>query len=365
MYLTRLDVHGIRNITSAFLLPKEGINILYGANGSGKTSLLEAIYLLGRGRTFRSRFTKTLINHQARQCTVFGVVNSEKHTAPYSIGVSREVSGSFEFKVDGRRVSTASSLASALPLLLMNSESFQLIEGGASGRRRFLDWGVFHVEQQFQPLWGRFQRSLQQRNKLLRHDKISMRELVSWDESFVRLSIELSDMRREYFERISPVFYDLISKLTSLKGVALDFYPGWNEDQALHVLLKENFDRDTKRCTTHAGPHRADIQISVDGLSARDVLSRGQIKSLIAALIVGQGKMFHQTISMPCIYLFDDIVSELDSDYLMRLLNVLADENAQVFITGTDFLPLTKVLESENNINFAVFHVKQGEVNSQ
>ena len=364
MYLTRLDVHGIRNISSASLLPIDGINILYGANGSGKTSILEAIYLLGRGRTFRSRYTKTLINHEARACTVFGAASTKEHAAPYTIGVSRETTGSFQFKVDGRRVSTSSSLADAIPLLLMNSESFLLIEGGPGGRRRFLDWGVFHVEQQFQTIWAQFQRSLQQRNKLLRRDKISQQEMSSWDDSFVRLSMQLSDMRRKYFESITPVFYALIDKLTSVRGVSLDFYQGWDGDRPLDTLLSESFDRDLRRHTTNIGPHRADIKIEVNGRAACDVLSRGQIKSLVAALIVGQGQMFRQVRDKQCVYLFDDLVSELDNDYLMRLLKVLASAKAQVFITGTDYVPLVTVLEKEKINDFAVFHVEQGKVNS-
>jgi len=364
VYLTRLDVHGIRNINRATLLPIDGINILYGANGSGKTSILEAIYLLGRGRTFRSRHTKTLINHEARECTVFGAANSAEHSVPYTIGVSRETTGSFQFKVDGRRVSTSSSLADAIPLLLMNSESFLLVEGGPGGRRRFLDWGVFHVEQQFQAVWGQFQRSLQQRNKLLRHDKISQQELSSWDESFVRLSNLLTDMRRKYFKSIEPMFYELIDELTSVKGVSLSFYQGWEEERSLDSVLAEYFERDLRRHTSNVGPHRADLKVLVNGRVAGDVLSRGQIKSLVAALIVGQGQMFRQVRNKQCLYLFDDLVSELDSDYLLRLLKVLAGAKAQVFITGTDYVPLVDVLEKEKIKGFSVFHVEHGTVNS-
>jgi len=364
VYLTRLDIHGIRNISSASLTPIDGINILHGANGSGKTSFLEAIYLLGRGRTFRSRHTKTLINHDSRQCTVFGAANSKEHNVPYTIGVSRELKGSFQFKVDGNRVSTSSSLADAIPLLLMNSESFLLIEGGPGGRRRFLDWGVFHVEQQFQPLWVQYQRSLQQRNKLLRRDKISKQELSSWDDSFIRLSAQITDMRRKYFNAIEPLFVEMIEKLTTVKDISLKFYQGWEEGRSLASLLEENFERDTRRHVTSVGPQRADIKVSVKGRAASDVLSRGQIKALVAALIVGQGQMFRQARDKQCVYLFDDLVSELDNDYLRRLLKVLASANAQVFITGTDSLPLVNVLENEKIEDFAVFHVEHGTVSS-
>jgi len=364
VYLTRLDIQGIRNICSASVSPIDGINIFYGANGSGKTSVLEAIYLLGRGRTFRSRYTSTLINHQARKCTVFGDVNSSEQAVSYTVGVSRETSGAFQFKVDGQRVTASSSLAEAIPLLLMNSESFLLIESGPGGRRRFLDWGVFHVEQQFQRVWAQFQRSLQQRNKLLRHDKISRQELISWDNSFVGLSLQLTEMRKDYFKLIEPIFYELIERLTGITGLSLGFVQGWDSEMSLEAVLAENFERDARRQTTHAGPHRADLKIQIDGRAASNVLSRGQIKALVAALIVAQGEMFRRARGKQCVYLFDDLVSELDQDYLLRLLRVLAGAKAQVFVTGTEYAPLVNVLENEKIENFAVFHVKQGTVNS-
>lgn len=220
------------------------------------------------------------------------------------------------------------------------------------------------MEQQFQSVWAQFQRSLQQRNKLLRHDKIAEQELVSWDDSFIRLSKHLTEMRRGYFKRIEPVFHELIDKLTSVKGVSLSFYQGWDDNRSLESLLAENIERDIRRNTTSVGPHRADIKILVDGRDAGEVLSRGQTKALVAALIVGQGQMFREAKEKQCIYLFDDLVSELDNDYLLRLLKVLASAKAQVFITGTDYVPLIKVLENEKIKDCAVFHVEHGTVNS-
>ena len=246
----------------------------------------------------------------------------------------------------------------------MNSDSFLLIEGGPGGRRRFLDWGVFHVEQHFQPLWVQYQRSLQQRNKLLRRDKISREELSSWDDSFIRLSNQITEMRREYFNSIESLFVEMIEKLTTVKGISLRFYQGWEEGRTLASILEDNFERDTRRHLTTAGPQRADIKVSVKGRAASDVLSRGQIKALVAALLVGQGQMFRQSRGKQCIYLFDDLFSELDRDSLKRLLRVLASVKAQVFITDTDHSPLVRVVESEEIQDFALFHVEQGKVGS-
>lgn len=364
MYLTQLEVQGIRNILDASLSPVSGINILCGENGSGKTSLLEAIYLLGRGRTFRSRHTKTLINHQSGQCTVFGRASNKSlpGLGSYTIGVSRQASGAFQFKVAGKKVNAASSLVQAAPLLLMNSDSFLLVEGGPGGRRRFLDWGVFHVEQGFQALWTQFQRSLYQRNKLLRHGKMASAELTSWDDSFVRLSEELSAMRRCYFDKIEPLFKGFIETLTGISGVGLFFQQGWDEGLKLGDVLQDGLQQDFRRQVTGRGPHRADIKIMVNGRAASEVLSRGQIKALVAALIIGQGEMFSISTQRQCMFLFDDLLSELDGNYLERAVSLLADSTAQVFITGTDYEPITKILSRRKDENYALFHVEHGEI---
>ena len=362
MFLTRLDVRGIRNITNASLRPATGINILYGENGSGKTSILEAIYLLGRGRTFRSRHSKTLISHDLKKCTVFGAAMDNAGSSAYTIGVSKELAGLFQFKVGGSRVLSAAALADAVPLLLMNSDSFLLIEGGPGGRRRFLDWGVFHVEPQFQGLWVQFRRSLLQRNKLLKHDKMTQQELRSWDDSFAGLSERLTALRQNYFDSVEGVFNKIIRQLTAVEGVKLSFFRGWEHEQELKDVLSDNYYRDVKRHSTSYGPHRADIRIQVDGRPVNDVLSRGQIKALVAALIIGQGQMLRSLTDKKCIFLLDDLVSELDSNYLERLVGLLSALQAQVFITGTEHSPLTKILSEEENTDVAVFHVEQGGV---
>ena len=365
MYLSHIDLQGIRNVSEASFDLSPGINIFFGENGSGKTSLLEAIYLLGRGRTFRTRHTNSLINHKIKKCTVVSSVIGDEGSVwgnSYTVGVSREVSGGFQFKVAGSRINSAASLSQAIPLLLMNKDSFQLLEGSPGVRRRFLDWGVFHVEQPFQSIWKQFQRVLQQRNSLLRRDRISRSELVPWDESFVTLSLQITEMRQRYFDQAQLIFQDFILKLTNIEGVKITFFEGWDTRQALSNLLKLGFEKDIARRTTLLGPHKANIRIYIGPRPAVEVLSRGQIKSLVTALILAQGHVLESLTKRRCAYLLDDLASELDSLHLERTAALLKDTQAQVFITGADRQPLEQAFLPLLDNEVALFHVEQGSV---
>lgn len=149
MSLTRVSVTAVRNLHPVTLsLPR--INILYGDNGSGKTSVLEAIHLLGLARSFRSARLQPVIQYEEAACTVFGQVMLANGIAS-NLGISRERQGEFTIRIDGQNARSAAQLAETLPLQLINPDSFRLLEGAPKIRRQFLDWGVFHVEPRFRP----------------------------------------------------------------------------------------------------------------------------------------------------------------------------------------------------------------------
>ena len=145
MSLSRISVTGIRNLQPVTLNPSPRVNILYGDNGSGKTSLLEAIHLLGMARSFRSTRLTPVISHDQSNCTVFGLVEMVNGQSS-ALGISRDRNGEARIRINGQSVRSATELAEALPLQLINPDSFRLLEGAPKLRRQFLDWGVFHVE---------------------------------------------------------------------------------------------------------------------------------------------------------------------------------------------------------------------------
>ncbi len=367
MYVAKLDVQGVRNINRSLLYPGASINIVYGENGSGKTSLLEALYLLGRGRSFRTSNLKTAINKDSETCTVFALLGRQgaEEEPGIPIGVSRSSTGGFQFKVAGKQVYTSSQLAETLPMVLMNSDSFSLLEGGPSYRRRYLDWGVFHVEQSFRDIWRKYQRCYKQRNNLLRHDKISSAELAVWDHEFVDLSLQLAQCRERYFLKVLPEFHHVLEALNSHLDIELGLYQGWSEASSLAEELKKNHERDRATRTTSIGAHRADLRFKCAGRPAVETLSRGQTKMVVLAMLIAQGRVVRSTRGRACVYLLDDLAAELDQGHLSRGMRLLVEQDAQVFLTGTDRKVLEAVVPKGLLSDIPLFHVKQGVVVQQ
>lgn len=346
MHIKQLTVQGVRNLSPQTLEPDPRINLLAGDNGSGKTSLLEAIYLLGRGRSFRARAIKTVINAKegVEECTVFALlagqqvgVSGPSSSSILPVGVSRETKGGFRFKVDGELVSSASPLAEVLPLVLLNTESFQLLAGGPVHRRAYLDRGLFHTCSNFKNLWRQQQRALKQRNALLKQAKSKqLDELDWWDEQFAVLSEQLTGLRENYLESIYPVVQDILCRLTNVSDIAFSYRRGWDSNKSLREALKLGRGRDIMAGNSQVGPHRADLRIICRQQDASQILSRGQIKSLIVAMMLAQGVHYRKKKGKDCVFLVDDLPAELDSTHQQRIAELLAETGCQVFITGVD-----------------------------
>lgn len=366
MTIKRLAIQYLRNLTQIDLEPAAHLNVIYGDNGSGKTSLLEAISVLSMGRSFRSRKIKSLIQHQQQQLTVFGrltVASDPSNHAEIPVGVQRDLQGGGAIKVAGKLIASASALTENLPLQLMNGHSFQLLEGAPQERRQFMDWLVFHVEHEFLPTWKAFQKALKQRNTLLRHDKISPLMLAPWDASLTESAEKLDNMRSRVFDRFYACFQQLVEDFIAIDGLTLNYYRGWERTSGYASVLEQGMERDIHLGYTRVGPHRADIRIAILGQPAAEILSRGQQKLLVSAMRIAQAVVFQQLTGRRCIYLIDDLPAELDSHYQQVLAGWLDRLSCQVFVTGVDRDTILKAWpESQGERSVAVFHVEHGKV---
>jgi DNA replication and repair protein RecF len=365
-YLTRIEISGLRNLNSVSLSLSSNINLLYGENGSGKTSLLEALSLLGLGRSFRSHKTRSLISHDQSTLTTFAEIEGMGLTS--SVGLQKSRNGNTLIRINGQAAPSAAALAQLLPLQILNADSFQLIEGSPLQRRRFLDWMVFHVKPGFIEPWRRLQRLIKQRNSLLRRDKITRLDLVPWDKEFAELSEIIHRMRQTVFEEFSVLAKVLVDDFAEgFASIDIAYLPGWNTEQAYDESLAESFDRDVRDGYTHIGPHRADLKFTAEGKPAAEVLSRGQEKSLIAALHIAQAKLYQDKTKNPCVFLVDDLLAELDSKNTVRLAAWLNRLKGQAFITGVSKELLLAAWETEKDASMStegseikLFHVEQG-----
>lgn len=355
MNFTKLEIRQLRNIHHALMLPCTQFNLLIGDNGSGKTSLLEAIYYLSLGRSFRSHLNLRIINYLSNELMIYGQLASGD-----SLGIEKQASGKTRIRVNGATEYSVAKLAELLPVQLLNPDTYKLLEGGSTQRRQFLDWGVFHVEHQFLALWRRCYHLLQQRNAALKLGQ-SISDIKAWDHELIRLAEKMDEWRLAYFSLFLPVFQ---KNLIRLLGMPIDIYycRGWPAHQSYHEVLTHAFDREKKLRYTLYGPHRADLKLVMNNIPVVDSLSRGQQKILAYALRIAQGKLLQEQCQRRCIYLIDDLAAELDRNKREILLEELAHLGSQLFITSVS--PTTWE-ELGDYSQKKMFHVEQGNIISE
>lgn len=355
--LQKLSIRQLRNIASIDLQPDPGINIIHGANGSGKTSILEAIHLLGLARSFRNSQLKPLIQQGTDNATVFGRLDGQTN-----LGISRSHKGAGEIRIDGQTVKGAATLAQLLPLQLFNADTFRILEGSPANRRHFIDWGVFHVEQPFLDHWRLARKSLQQRNALLKNSA-SLAELQPWTYNFVEHSEAVDQLRARYLERLLPYVNTVLARLLPHTGlIRFSYERGWNPASTLEQVMFDALDRDRRYGHTQHGFHRAELRIAMDetGLDAADILSRGQQKLVVCALKLAQGMLLASERLTRCVYLIDDLPSELDEESRGRLCGLIDELQSQVFITCIEPNSLASGWSKEREMR--LFHVKHGRI---
>lgn len=356
MVLTRLMVKDFRNIEDCDLTLSPGFNFLVGANGSGKTSVLEAIHYLGHGRSFRSHLTGRVIRHDQPELFVHGRVQRDGGLA-LPLGIQKKRDGTTEVKIGGEGGQKLAQLAQILPLQLITPEGFELLVGGPKYRRAFIDWGVFHVESQFYHAWSRVKRLTKQRNALLKTAR-SYRELSYWDQELAVLAEEISLWRGQYLDAVKQKAAEICQHFLPEYDIQLGYYRGWEKDTPYAELLQRNFERDSQLGYTASGPHKADLRLKVAGTPVEDVLSRGQLKLMVCALRLAQGLHLTESTGKPCIYLIDDFASELDSHRRALLAQRLKETGAQVFISA---ISGDQVADMHDE-NGKMFHVEHGKI---
>ncbi len=362
MHIVRLSLNRVRRFDSVELAPRPGINLITGANGAGKTSLLEALHLMAYGRSFRGRVRDGLVQKGADALEVFVEWQEQGPAAPIErlrrAGL-RHGGQAWKGRLDGEDVAQLGSLCAALAVVTFEPGSHALVSGGSEPRRRFIDWGLFHVEPDFLPLWRRYTRALKQRNALLKAGAAS-RQLDAWDHELAEAGTPLTSRRQHYLERLQERAVAIAADLApGLQLQGLELQPGWRRhEMSLADALLLSRERDRAMGHTSAGPHRADWTVAYGEIPGRDALSRGQAKLTALACLLAQADDYAaQRGEWPVIAL-DDLGAELDRHHQQRVLQRLAATSAQVFITATE----PPVALEEQLHPAAVFHVEHGAI---
>ncbi|SRR5579883_151399 len=357
MALLRIDIAHFRNLLSVKLSPiPAGFNIIYGENGSGKTSFLEAIYYLSLGRSFRSGVASRIINQNADKLSIFAHIDTESgQTVP--VGIERYQHGEAKIRVSGQDVRSIAELADLTPVQLINTNCYNLLDTPGV-RRKYLDWGAFYLSKDFMRVWRLFERALKQRNAALRN-QLGPRELALWDEELIQHALALDQIRRQYVQSLLPLITQKASELLSIADLEIYYHSGWHDEANYRDILAQNIDKDRQAGFTQYGPHRADFKINVQGVPAKDILSRGQQKLFVCAMILAQGTLLTRYANKRSIYLVDDLPSELDVTSRSKLMSLLSRQEAQIFVTAVDHKMLDSFLIDKPT---KMFHVEHGDM---
>lgn len=353
--INQLEITRVRNIDSISIQPGSQINLIHGVNGSGKTSILEAIHLLAAGRSFRSTKTTPLIQHEGTDCTVFARLDGG-----LAAGLQKTRNQKPLLRLQGEKQSNWVNVARAMPVQVIDSNTFRLLEGGPKERRRFLDWGVFHVEPSFVEHWRNSRKCIANRNQLLKSPRPDLGQIQAWNKELCFEAEQVDRARFEYFSRFSPIFQDVISDLGAVGDISIEYRRGWDSETELSEVLLRNELVDKKYGSTQNGPHRADIVVKYEGNSAVDVLSRGQQKMLVSAMKMAQGAFQSAVDGRQCLFLIDDLPAELDDSNRQMVCTFLESLGNQVFMTCVDEESLENCWKSTAFIT--KFHVEHGKI---
>lgn len=352
MQLQSLVVKHFRNIEQAELEFSPRLNIITGCNAAGKTSLLEAIHVLARAQSFRSQKINQVMQKGTSSLELVARIGE---SIPVGVGYSRD---GLEVRIRGETVRRLSELASFFPLQLLAGNVHQLLEDGPRYRRRFLDWGLFHVEPGYASEWRRYQRALRQRNAALRN-RARDAQIRAWNEDLIRAGESIDRHRAGFLIQLSQPLTNMFSYLVDAQHqITLTYRSGIPEGKSFQTCLDESQEKDREQGYTRHGIHRCDFGFQEGGADLPARLSRGQQKLLVIALQAAQAAYtLERSQQQGGLFLFDDIGAELDIDHQQRVMSCLADSGSQVFVTAINPASL---LDRCENIPAKVFHVEHG-----
>ena len=354
LHVSRLQVERLRILKRVDLNLSAGINLFSGPNGSGKTSLLEAVHMLGTGRSFRPTPAREMVMRTETRLLVRGDVTT-KVDGLISVGIEQG-QGASRIRCAGETIRSASKLARLLPLVLISPDSQRILSDGASLRRSIIDWSLFHVEQRYADAHSRYRRALKQRNAQIRAAAPDS-AFASWNHELGTLGDEIHTMRSEYLTEGLALFASFAGRLLG-RPIDIEYLPGWDTVRPLEQELQDGLARDRSRGFTDIGPQRADLRFSIEGVGLHRVLSRGESKLFVIAILLSQVEFLWKFRQGGCVVLLDEVAAELDEASRSRVLLCLSDLGVQSILTAVS--PTLVTNSAFKHVE--MFHVERGDI---
>jgi len=367
--LKTLRISHLRNIESSDLELDRCVWFI-GKNGAGKSSILEAISLLFTSRSFRSSKINDYISHDSSSCIVFGMFATPDDIHQFQkVGIFKSKNGDSLIKLDGERIKANRLLSLTPPLQVLANDLPNFIDASSSIRRKIIDWGVFHVKHGFLDLWKQYKRILKQRSATLKDYRLGKEVLKSIDSQFVPIALELTEVRERYWsdfiDYLSEYYVEIMSllELNSKLPMKFDFgfYRGWSNNSTLEeALMKAS--HSSKLQITPYGPHRSDFKVMINGINAKNFLSRGQKKILNFWLRIKQADYLYDQMGKKTVFILDDVTSEIDEYRSNWLFDQIHRMDYQIFGASPEFKDSFKNFFDRE---LKVFHVEHGNISNK
>ena len=344
MQLNQLSIEQLRNLTALDLSFGDSLNFIVGANGSGKTTVLEAIYLAVLGRSFRASYSPNLIQHHQNWLRI--ILKGHDTQQNYHIGFEKQANQSL-LRINGETYIKHDLISSCLPLRLIHPGLAELVFQPPSKRRDFLDWGIYQHHRTYLSIWRRYRKTLKQRNNLLRQGQTSSKLLAGWDDALQHYGMMIDRFRKSYVDQLNTYIAQNQSLNLLNETMQINYYQGWSDQVDFGTSLKSNLAADQRLGYTRHGPHEADLKLLSNQRPAKTILSRGQAKLYSIFLWLLQSQQINAIGLKGTLLLLDDIAAELDERNLERVLALTQTLKLQSICTLTSvpkYLPSTATL---------------------
>jgi DNA replication and repair protein RecF len=353
MFIERLSINRVRNLNNTEIFPEKKLNIFTGKNASGKTAVLESLYILARAKSFRTPRIQDVIEHKQKSLLINAKIQHEQE-GEINTGIEKK-HGNVEIKRNGEKIKTVSDQAKIIPLVLITQDTHFLISGTPKQRRHWLDWAMFHVEPDYLGYWKRYMKALRQRNILLKKKEKKREFYRGWEEAMVELAGLISKQRKEFLKGLLTYFREKKFPVFP-EGVTFSLSKGWPENTGT-AWLEEAWSGDLDRGYTQQGIHQADVKFLLGERKIASIFSRGQVKLFSVFLLFSQAKEIEKKTGVRPIIIFDDFKAELDQESSEYILTWLNREGFQSFLSTTEINE-----EEKKYLQRDRFHVERGNI---
>lgn len=353
MWIEKLKLSDFRCFPEFSLEFSPKANFLQGPNGAGKTSVLEAVYFLARGKSFRKGGTEALTRIDQSRYSIFAQIQYGNGQSA-KLGVEK-VEDRTSLHMNGKPTGKLGDFLKNTMVSCFEPGSHELLSGSAEERRSFLDWLVFHVEHNYLSLWRAYKKTLKQRNALLKSQRFHADQLTIWNEELAHFGEHLEAIRKKYLDKLVEQYRRIVDDfLPELGFIDFEYFPGWKigQDFLETLIAREKIDR--ARGTTTVGPHRCEWYPRYQKAPHPNQLSRGQQKLTALILMLAQAELYAAEHQECPIILLDDLASELDELHLNKVVKWLLNKPNQLIFSGVEFY--LKGLYDQSQVN--VFHVE-------